>query len=126
MLYGGIFDDIGMMPPFLPISTGAEESAHHSSAGQSKEDGVLLQHGDSEAIIQQIGNMATAQANRIIKAVNKGLGVTNSLIKHTWGEADRQKDKRKPLERKRIDDVVKMFVRRHEMDGNSMCSLLWC
>ena len=126
MLHGGIFDDIGMMPPFLPISTGAEESAHHSSTGQSKEEGVLLQHGDSEAIIQQIGNMATAQANRIIKAVNKGLGVTNSLIKHTWGEADRQKDKRKPLERKRIDDVVKMFVRRHEMEGNSMCSLLWC
>ena len=126
MLYGGIFDDIGTMPPFLPISIEAEAAAIHSCGGQSKMDCALLRDGGSEALVHQIGDMATAQADRIIKAVNKGLGVTNSLIKHTWGEADRPKDKRKPLERKRIDDVVTMFVRKHEMEGNSLCSLLWC
>ena len=77
-------------------------------------------------VARKVGSAATEQADRIVKSVNKGLGVTNSLIRRTWGEAGEPKDRRTPAERRRVTEVVEMYVRKHDMEGKTSCSWLWC
>lgn len=81
---------------------------------------------EDNALVDRITEVVTAQADRTIRAFNKGQGVTNSLIKHTWGEAGESIDKRPRSERIRIDKVVRMYVKKHDIEGNTNASLLWC
>lgn len=81
---------------------------------------------ETDVLVERITQVVSTHADRTIKAMNKGFGTTNSLIKHTWGEAESPEDHRTPLERKRIGDVVRMYVKKHDIEGNKNASLLWC
>lgn len=109
-----------------------------STVLKKREDELLRQHSLAACgeetrnetllakVVRTMGSVATEQADRIVKTVNKGFGVTNSLIRHTWGEADGPKDRRPQAERRRITEVIEMYVRKHDMEGKASCSWLWC
>ena len=96
-------------------------SARQPAASGAKGGGV-----EADEIVEKITQAVATHADRTIKAVNKGFGTTKSLINRTWGEGGTPKDKRKPSERRRIDAVVRMYVKKHDIEGGSQCSLLWC
>lgn len=128
LLYGGIFNDLETLPTFLPCATsvGKKDTDGLAVVGLSNSTGILQRHDTPQGFTKEFDHIATAQADRIIKAMNKGFGTTNSLIKKTWGDSDNSNDSRKPSERRRIDKVIEMYVQKHEIEGKTLCSLMWC
>lgn len=128
MLYCGIFDEIDSLLVFLPISH-TIHAAPTSQIGEPpnlRSKSNVLEKADIDAIGETVRGIVKEESNRTIKAFNKGQGVTNSLIKRTWGEGVQANDKRSPSERRLIDKVVRMYIEKRDIDCNKQISVTWC
>ena len=126
MLYCGIFDGIEAMPAFLPLSAAAPRTGPAAAPPPTAQAVVSgAQCGDG-AVPKALKEFIMAETDRGIKAQSRRMAATETLLRRTLGEKDAQADRRKPSERRRIDEVVEMYVKKHDIEGNSECSVRWC
>ena len=127
MLYCGIFDGIEAMPAFLPLSAAAPRTGSAADTPPHTAQAIAsgAECGD-DGVPKALRDFIVAETNRGIKAHSRRVAATETLIRHSLGEKVNPVDRRKPSERRQIDEVVEMYVKKHDIEGIAECSVRWC